>query len=116
MIFTCYSCKCNVTDNVYMAFDYSFCSKDCRNNYYKINYQKKNSIKKANSIKDLRIYPINGDNEIIKNNNEIIKNNNEIIKNTNNDINESRNKKMINYIKNRICSREIFSIFNILLL
>ena len=100
MIFICYSCKCNVIDNVYMAFDYSFCSKDCRNNYYKINYQKKNIIKKANSIKDLRIYPINDDNEIIKN--------------TNNFVNGSRNKKIINYIKTRICSREIFSIFNII--
>lgn len=107
MIFTCYSCKCNVTDNVYMAFDYSFCSKDCRNNYYKIKYQKKNIIKKANSIKDLRIYPINHDNEIIKNNNEIIKN-------TYNCIGEVKKKKIINYIKTRICSREIFSIFNII--
>ncbi len=98
MIFTCYSCKSNVTGNVYMAFDYSFCSKDCRNDYYKIKNQKKHIIKKENSIRNLKIHSINHDNE-----------------NTNNYINESRNKKIINYIKNRICSREMFSIFNIFL-
>lgn len=109
MIFTCHSCKTNITNNVYMAFDYSFCSSDCRNNYYKINYINKNFIKKSNSIRNLTLPTVN------INNQHVIKNNNEIIKNNNNYINESKNKKIINYIKNRIFSREIFSIFNILL-
>jgi len=108
MIFTCYSCKSNVTGNVYMAFDYSFCSNNCRNNYYKSKYINKNIIKKTNSIKDLRIYSINS------NNHPDIKNTNEIIKNSNNCIDEVKKKKIINYIKTRICSREIFSIFNII--
>lgn len=105
-MFVCHECNEVISEKIFMANDYSFCSCNHRNNHLKIFHSfNKKKMKKTISLSNINSIN-NSSTESILDNNEYEKKEPEI---SNFDIYQTYN--LLKIKKNRICSNEIFKMF-----